>query len=194
MSSSEQVILSGLPSLTFPPPELPFLSQFSPRINWGSGEPASSVQCPQRHGGPHYWHISELGCLNILPQLQFWGNRKMPLKSYSRNKMIKLEEPAWGLVLPHFLSEKNRLRAFTLLSSRCGRANVRTPGLASSGWFSFCYILLLTCVFFVGNNSTGPFFTAFCLTLWTHHSPCTSACLSPAVSGDVSWVDGARGP
>lgn len=194
MSSSEQVILSGLPSLTFPPPELPFSPSF-PHVSTGAqGSPASSVQGPQRHGGPHYRQLSELGCLNMLPQLQFWGNRKMPLKSCSRSKMIQLEEPAWGLVLPHFLSEKNRLRAFTLLSSRCGRANVRTPGLASSGWCSFCCSLLLTCVFFVGNNSPGPFFPAFCLTLWTHRSPCTSACLSPAVSGDGSWVDGARGP
>ena len=65
------------------------------------------------------------------PQLQFWGNRKRPLKSSFRNKMIKLEETALGFHTSHLISKGNRPPALSSSGANTGTLGPSRPWLLS---------------------------------------------------------------
>ena len=73
--------------------------------------------------------FEELGYIECsAPHLQFWGNRKRPLKSSFRNKIIKLEETALGFRTSSLISKGNRPPAPSHCSEHKQRDRHWNPG------------------------------------------------------------------
>lgn len=82
----------GVTVLNFPPPELSPSLPSSSCTDWA---PVALPSAFRKAATCYCCWIPELStgmCWTFCPQLWLWGNRKASLKSYSRNKIMKLEE------------------------------------------------------------------------------------------------------